>query len=263
LEDNLKMIEAEGEAEVMLAGRKFKIKKQFLDDLEESRMQTSIKQLNRALLICHSPIDNTVGVDNAAQIFQAAKHPKSFVSLDQADHLLSNEHDSRYVGAVIAAWAQKYLDAQPAEDERYANPADNRVVVHTGRAHYRTEIQANGHSLIADEPEASGGTNLGPTPYDYLVAGLGACTSITLRMYADRKEWPLEDVVVRLKHQKIHADDCEDCESPKGKVDEIEREVELIGPLDEEQRQRLREIADKCPVHKTLHSEIKVRTSLK
>jgi putative redox protein len=262
LEGKKEMIEAKGEAKVTLAGRTFMIKKQFLDDLAQTRMQDAIRNLRRALLIMHAPLDNTVGIDNAAQIFQAARHPKSFISLDQADHLLSDERDSRYVGALIATWARKYLKRLP-EDDYAADPADNQIVVRTGPSGYRTEIIANGHSLVADEPLAAGGTNLGPTPYDYLVAGLGACTAITLRMYADRKAWPLEAIVVRLYHQKIHAEDCADCETKSGKIDQIEREIELVGPLDDEQRQRLLEIADKCPVHRTLHSEIVVRTRLK
>jgi putative redox protein len=263
LESERKTIEAEGEARVSLAGRSFTIKKQFLDDLEQTRMEQTIRELRRALLILHSPLDNIVGIDNAAIIFQAAKHPKSFISLDQADHLLSADSDALYAGAMIAAWVQKYIKTAK-EDELYAAPADNRIVVRTGRSGYYTQIQANGHGLIADEPVAVGGGNMGPTPYDYLVAGLGACTSITLRMYADRKEWPLEMIVVRLKHEKIHAEDCQECEKPvSGKIDRIERELELIGPLAEDQRQRLLEIANKCPVHKTLHSEIIVTTKLK
>lgn len=255
-------IEAQGQAEVTLAGRTFTIKKQFLDDLEESHMQKTIQNLRRALIIFHSPVDNIVGIENASQIFQAAKHPKSFVSLDRADHLLSNEQDSMYVGAVIAAWARKYIDT-PEPEAQPDEPPDHRVVVRTGQTQYRTEIKAGSHSLVADEPKSAGGTNLGPNPYDYLAAALGACTSITLRMYANRKEWPLEAIVVHLTHQKIHAADCEDCESEKGKIDRIEREIELVGPLDDDQRQRLLQIADKCPVHKTLHSEIVVKSRLK
>ncbi len=255
-------IESEGEAEVTLAGRPFKIKKQFLDDLEDSRMQESIRNLKRALLIFHSPFDNTVGIENATRIFKTALHPKSFVSLDRADHLLSEETDSRYVGSVVSAWARKYIDA-PVQDAPQPPPSDGRVVVRTGKTGYRTEIQAGGHTLLADEPVDLGGADTGPSPYDYLVAALGACTSITLRMYADRKKWPLEGIVVRLKHDKIHATDCENCETKIGKIDRIERELEFIGPLDGDQRNRLMEIADKCPVHRTLHSEIVVETRLK
>lgn len=248
-----KKIEAEGEAEVNLAGRSFMIKKQFLDDLERTHMEEIIGGLNRALLILHSPIDNTVGVENAAQIFQAARHPKSFISLDTADHLLAEESDSLYVGSIIAAWARKYIE-RPKSVRLKADLSDNRMVVHTGKTGYLTEMLTNGHHLIADEPVAVGGTNMGPTPYDYLAAALGSCTSMTLRMYADRKGWPLESIVVRLKHEKVHTTDCKECETKGVTIDQIERELELKGPLESGQIERLLEIANRCPVHRTLHS---------
>lgn len=251
-----------GEAEVLLAGRRFTIKRQFLDDLEQTRMQQSIRTLRRALLIFHSPLDAIVGIENAARIFQAARHPKSFISLDRADHLLSEERDSQYVGTVVAAWAQKYVSTPAAQQPGAVEPTEQRVVVRTGREHYRTEILAGRHSLVADEPASVGGTDTGATPYDLLVAGLGACTSITLRMYADHKQWPLEEIVVRLQHAKIHAADCDACETRTGKLDNIKREIELIGPLSEEQKARLIEIADRCPVHRTLHSEVVVTTKM-
>ena len=252
----------EGEAEITLAGRKFRIKKQFLDDLEATHMQETVRTLNKALLIFHSPLDGIVGIENATELFQLAKHPKSFVSLDRADHLLSNREDSLYVGSVLAAWAHKYLGMfTPSRPQR--DLTDNRVIARTGRRGYQTEIIANGHRLMADEPIAVGGADTGPPPYDYLVAALGACTGMTLRMYADRKQWPLESIVVRLKHHKIHAADCEQCETKSGKIDSIEREIELEGLLDPEQRQRLLEIADLCPVHRTLHSEIRIKSALK
>jgi uncharacterized OsmC-like protein/alpha/beta superfamily hydrolase len=250
------------EAEITLAGKTFSIKKQFFDDIELVRMQETIGNLNKALLIFHSPVDNIVDIENAAAIFQAARHPKSFISLDRADHLLSSREDSLYVGSVLAAWARKYLEIPlPASPQK--DLSDNRVTARTGRKGYQTEIVANGHRLIADEPIAVGGADTGPTPYDYLVTALGACTSMTLRMVADRKQWPLESIVVRLKHQKIHTEDCQECETKSGKIDLIDREIELEGPLDLEQRQRLLEIADRCPVHRTLHSEIIVKTALK
>lgn len=259
------IIEQTGEAEVTLAGRPFKVKKQFLEDLDERRITETVKNLRKALLIFHSPIDQIVSVDNAADIFGLAKHPKSFVSLDKADHLLSNELDSRYIGAMIETWARKYLgiDEQQTQVTVPLPDLDNRVTVRTGREKFRTDILAAGHGLVADEPLAVGGQNLGPNPYDLLLAGLGACTSMTLRMYADRKGWPLEAAVVRLNHNKVHAKDCEEAQSETGKVDCIEREIELIGKLDDEQRARLLEIADRCPVHRSLHSKIVVKTTAK
>ena len=255
------VIQKEGEATISLAGREFKIKKQFLDDLEQTKMVESIRGMKQALLIFHSPIDNTVGIENAGRIFEAARHPKSFISLDHADHLLMREEDSRYVGTVTAAWATKYLD-KAEHDSEGPNLRNNLVIAKTGATGYTTEINAGGHSLIADEPLSVGGGNQGPSPYGLLSAALGACTSMTLRMYADRKGWPLESVEVRLTHQKIHAQDCTACETQDGKIDQIERDLRLTGPLDESQKQRLLEIADRCPVHRTLHSEISVVTRL-
>ena len=255
-------IERQGEAEVDLAGRTFKIKKQFLDDLEFVNMQETLRHLNRALLIFHSPIDDIVGIENAAKIFQAARHPKSFISLDKADHLLSNQSDSRYVGTVIAAWSLKYVNGSQAEAAE-GGAADDHVVTRTGPSGYLTDIMVNNHSLIADEPLNVGGTNLGPTPFEYLTSALGSCTSMTLRMYADRKEWPLESVNVKLKHKKIPAEDCDSCETKQGKIDQFDREIKLEGPLDENQKKRLLQIADRCPVHRTLKSEIIINTKIK
>jgi uncharacterized OsmC-like protein/esterase/lipase len=253
-------IEQQGSAEITLAGRSFTFRKQFIDDLRRTRPGEYIKNLNRALMVFHSPIDETVDIDNAREIFQAARHPKSFCSLDQADHLLTNRRDATYVGSVIAAWAEKYIGVEQQEPMA---PTDTQVSVRTEQGSFYTEIRSGHHTLIADEPLAVGGNDLGPSPYDLLLAALGACTSMTLQMYAARKKWPLEATSVHLEHAKIHAGDCEVCETSDGRVDRITRELELSGPLSAEQKQRLLEIADKCPVHRTMHSETLVHTQLK
>lgn len=261
--DNIEKIEGEGEAEVMLGGRSFKIQKQFLEDITESKLDQDISKLRKALLIFHAPRDETVSIDNASHIFLTAKHPKSFVSLDDADHLLSRRQDSRYVGMVLAAWVMRYIGEPEAKSE--LKSAEGTVVVAEngiGRFAQSVSVSSN-HLLYADEPESFGGNNTGPSPYDFLLAGLGACTSMTLRMYAEHKEIPLEHVSVTLKHDKIHAVDCAECQTTTGKVDRIEREIELKGDLDEETLNRLLEIADKCPVHKTLHSEVQIVSQLK
>ena len=263
IEDAKEEIIEEGEAIVSLAGRRFTIRKQFLDDIAEARTEQVVARLGRPLLIMHSPIDETVGIDNAADLYGWAKHPKSFVSLDTADHLLTDRDDAEYAGRVIGTWVERYVEIPEEIAAIDADPKDNRIVVRTGKEGFRTDVLASGHTLVADEPASVGGTETGPTPYDLLVAGLGACTSMTLRMYADRKGWPLEEVTVRLRHSKVHCEDCEENASGrKPKIDEITREIELAGPLDDLQRSRLLEIADRCPVHRTLESEIRVVTEL-
>jgi putative redox protein len=259
--DRLEDIRKHGEIEVSLAGRPFRIKREFLDDVAEQGLTDRIAKLHKALLVMHSPTDDTVGIDNATHIFVAAKHPKSFVSLADADHLLSQRRDSVYVAGVIAAWAERYIE--PAAADAAADPGigPRRVVVQETRAgKFQQNVTVGPHRMLADEPVAAGGQDTGPGPYDFLLAGLGACTSMTMRMYADRKALPLERVTVSLKHGKIHAKDCEDCETRDGMLDQIEREISIEGTLDPEQRQRLMEIADKCPVHRTLHSEIRIVT---
>jgi len=255
-------IESRGEAEVVLGGRSFRVKRQFLDDVAAHQLGEHIARLKKALILFHAPRDEIVGIDNATQIFTAARHPKSFVSLDDADHLLTRPADAAYVAEVLSAWASRYLP--PAEAEEQAPPPDGAVVVaETGEGRFAQRIRVGPHELRADEPASvPGGLDTGPSPYDYLLAGLGACTSMTLRLYAERKELPLGLVEVRLRHDKIHAKDCEDCETMEGRLDQIERSLTLPGPLDDAQRQRLMEIADKCPVHRTLTSEIKIRTRL-
>lgn len=249
-------IHANGEATVSLAGRTFNIRKQFLDDLAGQTSHQRIGALRKALLVLHSPRDTIVNIDNAAQIFMAAKHPKSFVSLDTADHLITNKADAVYAANVLAAWASRYVKASDA------SAAANGVVTvtETREGKFTQSVRAGPHHLRADEPASVGGDDSGFTPYDLLLAGLGACTSMTLRMYANQKKWPLERVSVRLRHQKIHAQDCAECETREGKIDRIERDIAIMGDLDETQRARLMEIADKCPVHRTLHAEVSIVT---
>ena len=249
-----------GIAEVDLGGRPFKIKRQFLDDLERHDLSASIKGLRKALLVMHAPLDDIVEIDNASTLFARAMHPKSFISLDKADHLLSREEDSLYAGHVLAAWASRYLESESVTAK--PDTGEYETAARTPVGGFRTEVVAGGHALVADEPAAVGGTGAGPSPYDLLSAALAACTSMTLKMYASHKKLALESATVRVRHGKIHAADCRDCESTEGRIDRFERELLLVGNLTDEQRNRMLEIADRCPVHRTLHSEVEVRTAL-
>ena len=263
LGDKRSEIETNGEAEVTLGGRAFQIGRSFIEETLGFDQSSRIEQLRRPLLILHAPHDDIVGVDNARRIFETAKHPKSFVSLDDADHLLTRSRDVRYAATVIAAWAARYLSSpdEVAQGNTQPQPPVSGVAVtETGQGGFQQRIQAGHHVWFADEPEASGGGDTGPTPYDLLLAGLGACTNMTLRMYAGHKGLSLERVTVALHHEKVHADDCASCEHQSGKVDRIQRLVHLEGDLSADQRQRLLEIADRCPVHQTLHGQIKVHT---
>ena len=260
-EDEMDIIEKEGQAKITLAGRSFTIKKQFLDDISRTEILDCLKGFRKALLVMHAPHDTSVSIDHAAKIFEAAKHPKSFVTLDNADHLLSKRSDARYAAKVCAAWADRYISGAAHEQ---IDIAENVVRVRTRRgARFTQDIYTADHHLIADEPHSVQGDNLGLNPYEFLMAGLGACTSMTMKMYADRKEIPLEEVVVDLRHEKIHADDCEQCETRKGKVDKIVKTIKIKGDLNTEQQQRLLEIAEKCPVNRTLKSEIIIESSHK
>jgi putative redox protein len=258
--DQVAAISEQGKVEVTLGSRNFRIKREFLDDVSEQRLVEQLPRLRKALLIFHSPTDPVVGIDSASAIFTAARHPKSFVSLAGADHLLSRSSDAIYVANVVAAWAARYLDEAPAATAD-AGTGDAVEVTETRSGKFQQRIAAGRHVFMADEPTSVGGLDSGPSPYDLLLAALGACTTMTLRLYADRKALPLERASVRLTHAKIHADDCEHCETKEGMIDRIDRVVTLQGPLDGEQRARLMEIADKCPVHRTLKSEIEIRTS--
>jgi putative redox protein len=259
--DRIEDIRKHGNVEVQLAGRPFHITSEFLDDIAEHGLMAHVANLHKALLIMHSPTDDTVGIDNATHIFVAAKHPKSFISLAGADHLLSDRRDAAYVADVIAAWAERYIDPVAPEQAAVSGEAPRNVVVRETRASkFQQTVSAGPHRLLADEPIAAGGEDTGPGPYDFVLAGLGACTSMTMRLYAERKSLPLERVTVTLKHSKIHAEDCADCETKAGMLDQIERVIAMEGALDAEQRKKLMEIADKCPVHRTLTSEIHIVT---
>jgi putative redox protein len=260
--DRIEDIRKHGKVEVQLAGRPFHISSEFLDDIAEHNLMAQVTQLHKALLIMHAPADDTVGIDNATHIFVAAKHPKSFVSLAGADHLLSGKRDAAYVADVIAAWAERYIEPVASEPAADRGEAPGKVVVRETRiGKFQQTISVGPHRLTADEPVAAGGGDTGPGPYDLVLAGLGACTSMTMRMYADRKALPLERVTVTLNHSKIHAEDCAECETRVGMLDQIDRVIGMEGALDAEQRKKLMEIADKCPVHRTLTSEIHIVTS--
>jgi uncharacterized OsmC-like protein/fermentation-respiration switch protein FrsA (DUF1100 family) len=259
---SVEKIRQQGEAEVSLAGRPFTIKRAFLDDIAEHNLMGHVTKLHKALLVMHAPTDDTVGIDNATRIFVAAKHPKSFVSLAGADHLLSDRRDSLYAADIIAAWASRYLDVRDPDEDADASEAPRRVVVReTRNGKFQQTVTVGPHQLLADEPLSSGGDDTGLAPYDFLLAALGACTSMTMRLYAERKALPLERTTVTLSHSKIHADDCAECETKTGMLDQIERVITIEGALDVEQRKRLMEIADKCPVHRTLTSEVRILTS--
>ncbi|WP_372019233.1 alpha/beta fold hydrolase [Tistrella mobilis] len=269
----------DGRAVLPLGSGTITVTRDFVQGVRETDVLRGLGRLHKALLVMHAPLDQTVGIDEATRIFVAARHPKSFVSLDTADHLLNGAADASYAAGVIAAWAAHYTRddragrrhgagagapdaaAVDAATAAGAPPPEGRVVVaENGRGKLGNTVRVGRHIQLADEPVAVGGQDGGPAPYDYLLAGLGACTSMTIRMYADRKGWPLTRVTVTLAHAKVHARDCAECETREGKIDVIDREILLDGPLDDDQRAKLMEIADKCPVHRTLHSEILVRT---
>lgn len=259
--DFVDTIENDGEAQVQLGGREFTIKKQFLTDISETSLEAQLKTLKKALLVLHAPLDETVGINNAAEIFQAAKHPKSFITLDDADHLLTRAEDAEYAAELIATWVQKYIDIKILP--KTMNTPEGIVrVSETDPESFTQDVSADGHHLLADEPPSYGGDYLGPTPYQLVSAGLGACTSMTIRMYAKRKGIALEHVEVDISHSKIHAQDCDSCEQQDGKVDQFTRSIKLSGDLSDEQREALLKIADRCPVHRSLESEINIQTNL-
>ncbi|SDS63934.1 bifunctional alpha/beta hydrolase/OsmC family protein [Bradyrhizobium canariense] len=259
--DSVEDIRKLGTVEVSLAGRPFRIKREFLDDIAEHGLMAHVAKLHKALLIMHAPADDTVSIDNATKIFVTAKHPKSFVSLADSDHLLTGKRDAAYVADVIAAWAERYIDPVTTEAAADLGEAPRNVVVReTRNGKFQQTVTVGPHQMLADEPVAAGGEDSGAGPYDFVLAGLGACTSMTMRLYADRKSLPLERTTVTLMHSKIYAEDCAECETKAGMLDQIERVITMEGPLDAEQRKKLMEIADKCPVHRTLTSEIHIVT---
>ncbi len=258
-QNQLETIENDGKAEVFIGGRPFMIRRQFLKDIQKNKVAKVLKDFRKAILILHSPQDNIVSVENAAHIYKNAHHPKSFISLDKADHLLSNKADSLYAGHLIGAWAARYL---PERTPKAPLSTKQAVVARTGGDAFITEILAGKHFLLADEPEGVGGNNAGPTTYDLLNASLGACTSMTLQMYAKRKNWPLEEVRVHLSHSRKYDEDCTHCADDESKIDHIDIELELEGDLNETQIKELVRIAGRCPVHKTLTSQTKIVVTL-
>jgi len=256
---DLAEINEKGTAKVTLSGRSFTITKQFLDDVAEQNVLAGLAKLKKALLVCHAPRDEYVGIDNATQIFTTARHPKSFLSLDTADHLLRKREDAIYLAEVIAAWTSRYL---PVAEKSVTLPPGTVEVRETLTGPLAQRVSAGRHVLMAGEPVEAGGDDAGPGPYDYLLAALGACTSMTMRLYADRKRLAVERFSVRLSHRRVHAEDCADCESKEGSIGEITRDVTIEGDIPEAARARLMEIADRCPVHETLTHEIKIRSRL-
>lgn len=255
--DDVLDIETDGDAVVALAGREFRIQRQFVDDLRSHPLTDRLGSLNKALLVFHAPFDATVDVSQASKIFTAAKHPKSFISLDGADHLVSKLEDAQYVADTISTWMGRHLaDANTDKPD----VAGGEVFVGEGNQRFLREVASDDHAWVADEPKRVGGDNLGPDPYEHLLAALGTCTSMTIRMYANRKQWPLADVQVQLRHSREHAQDCEECDEKPAQVDVLSRAIRLDGDLDESQRARLMEIADRCPVHRTLEGNLRIDT---
>ena len=279
-EDKLELIEREGEAEVDLGGRPFRIQQQFIADLQSQAQQQRVSKLRKALLIFHSPVDQTVSVDDAAVIYGWAKHPKSFVTLDDADHLLSRAADAEYVADTLVAWTKRYLpvvdeadqaapSAGQARSDKGQEPrvhvANGQVLVAEKNLRFTRHILTDDHQWDADEPRDVGGDNQGPDPYEMLLAALGACTSMTMRMYANRKDWPVQQIYVSLRHENIHSDDCLNCdyEGEPRKLDVLHRDIRIEGDnLTQEQREKLLEIANKCPVHRTLHNQPVIKSRL-
>lgn len=238
----------------------FPIQQQFVNDLTDAKVSDKLSRLKRALLVLHAPLDNVVSIDEAGKIFQQAKHPKSFVSLDGADHLVSRAEDVEYVADVISAWAKRYIPT--SRDDQKEALAKGQVLVGEANKKFLRQVATDDHAWVADEPKKVGGDNLGPDPYEHLLAALGTCTSMTIRMYANHKKIPLEDVDITLSHSREHNQDCEDCDEQTARLDVLSRSIKLTGNLSDAERARLLQIADRCPVHKTLEGDLQIRTEL-
>jgi uncharacterized OsmC-like protein/alpha/beta superfamily hydrolase len=261
-EESLDKIIKAGEADVLLAGRKFKIKNQFIEDINEVNLKERLSKMRVPLLIFHSPQDDTVSIEHAKNIYSWSKHPKSFITLDGADHLLNNKIDSEYVAEVLKSWSSRYMnELRYFQEEKRPQLAQGQVQVNNKQNHlFLHDLWTPNHHAFADEPQSVGGDNIGPTPYQLLLQALGGCTSMTMKMYAQRKGINLTKSKVTLSMKKIHAKDCEDCESKEGLVDEITKKIEIEGDFSDEQKKRILEIAERCPVNKTLLNEVKIRS---
>lgn len=259
-------IDRDGAADVDIAGRHFTITKQFLDDLRQGSVVDAAGRLDASLLVLHSPIDNVVGVEHAARLYQAARHPKSFVGLDGADHLLARQGDAEYAASIIGTWASRYL-VDESGAAAVPDPSAQVVVAETTQGKFLNHVVTGHHRFLTDEPESVGGFDAGPGPYDFLATALGACTSMTLRMYADRKSLPLDRITVEVSHDQVHATDAradtgDRAPGAAGKIDRFTRVLHLEGDLDDEQRASLLRIADRCPVHRTLEQASHIVTEL-
>jgi len=254
-------IKDKGDVEVNIGGRPFVINQDFVEEFDKTDLPSIVKNLRKPLLIMHSPFDKIVGVENAQQLYHNAHHPKSFVSLDDADHLLTVEKDSQYVGDVIGTWAKRYF---PKVENLMLSTEGEQLVGHLNiiEDNFTTSIQTKNHSFIADEPASIGGSDFGPSPYEYLNAALAACTVMTLKLYAERKQWDLQEVFVYISHSRKHSDDLQvEVEKPKY-LDHISKKLKFVGNLDATQKERLKEIASRCPVHKTIASEVIFETEV-
>lgn len=256
--NGLDEIKKEGKAKVNIGGRPFTISRNFIEDLDSHNIKETLRNLRKPLLILHSPQDKIVSIDNAAKIYQFAYHPKSFISLDGADHLLSNQKDSIYAAKTIATWSHRYLEIEKTNQNRELSLENSQIIAHLNKENkFTTKISNGNHTITADEPKNVGGNDFGFSPYELINAALGACTAMTIKMYADRKKWNLTDVYVYLSHSKEHNKDMNKCIEKDAKIDVIHKKIEFEGNLSENQIERMVEIAEKCPVNKTLKQGIK------